>query len=303
MGTPEKTGSVLIVEDEVHERELMRRMLSKGGFTAIHEAEHGQDALERLEKLQEPPDLIVSDLRMPVMNGFKLAEHNFRNFGIPFVACTAISDCNAAINLMEYGVKDFLVKPIEMNRFIRTVSAAIQRNVISSLGMRREEHLDGNLSSIEISSSRAQLLLALDWVRNKTNGLFSGPEQSHFLNFSNEFLINAFEHGSLKMTERDKCRLLNDGIYDKEIKRREAGCAARIKIDIAILDGRIALRISDEGHGFDYAKYLSMDEDALLEKLEQPNGRGIHISTRYFDSIGYTRNGSTVTLIKSIARA
>jgi CheY-like chemotaxis protein len=82
-------SSVLVVEDEPETRELMRRMLEKGGWSAV-EAPNGRVALQRLAESQ--PALILLDLMMPEMDGFQFLEELRREESwrsIPVVVVTA----------------------------------------------------------------------------------------------------------------------------------------------------------------------------------------------------------------------
>ena len=72
----ETTGTVLVVEDDTDTRELLRRSLTADGWTII-EAEHGETGLARVA--ESPPDLIVLDLMMPVMDGFEFLIRLRRN--------------------------------------------------------------------------------------------------------------------------------------------------------------------------------------------------------------------------------
>jgi CheY-like chemotaxis protein len=81
--------SVLLVEDDIDLRELMRRMLQQGGWTVI-EADNGRIALDLLR--EHRPNLIVSDLMMPEMDGFDFIEAVRRHPSfctIPIVVATA----------------------------------------------------------------------------------------------------------------------------------------------------------------------------------------------------------------------
>ena len=66
--SPPDKGTVLIVEDDTASREALTDLLQMEGYRAS-QAENGLDALEQLEAATSPPDLILLDLDMPVMNG------------------------------------------------------------------------------------------------------------------------------------------------------------------------------------------------------------------------------------------
>jgi signal transduction histidine kinase/DNA-binding response OmpR family regulator len=88
-GVAPTSGQVLVVEDDEETREMMCRILRKEGY-GVAEATNGQEALARVEA--RPPDLILLDLMMPVMDGFEFTAElrkveGWR--GIPIIVCTA----------------------------------------------------------------------------------------------------------------------------------------------------------------------------------------------------------------------
>jgi CheY-like chemotaxis protein len=65
--------AILLVEDAADLRELVAFLLRREGYE-VHEAEHGQDALDQLETMNPAPGLLLLDLMMPVMSGLELLE-------------------------------------------------------------------------------------------------------------------------------------------------------------------------------------------------------------------------------------
>jgi anti-sigma regulatory factor (Ser/Thr protein kinase) len=84
---------------------------------------------------------------------------------------------------------------------------------------------------------------------------------------------------------------------------REVACFSKITIEAAVLRHDIFVKISDEGSGFDFMKYLNMSQEEQFDRLELPNGRGINISRLFFDSIEYEKGGSSVVLQKKASAA
>jgi CheY-like chemotaxis protein len=300
MATDIGKQTVLAVEDEPAVREFITLALQDAGYDVVG-AENGRQAVELLKNMPNKVDVIVSDLMMPVMNGLELAKFNYENNGLPFVVCTALYDTHMAINLLKYNVQDYVIKPIDDEQsFVNIVNTAAMRNFRRMFKQDDAEPLYGNVSTITIPSKRSQMLLAIDWVRMQTAEKLSAREGEKFLNYTHEFLMNSYEHGSLKLGETEKAELLNHGNYEKELKTREGECQAKITIDLAILKNRISLKISDEGNGFEFERYLHMSEQTLIDRLYMPNGRGIYIAAAYFDSIEYTNGGSSVMLTKNV---
>ena len=120
---------ILIVEDDVDSRILLERMLLSQGY-AVDSAANGVEALEKANL--SPPDLIVSDIMMPEMDGFELCRKvktDERLRTIPFVFYTATfieaKDEKLAISL---GASDFLLKPMTPEDLFRAIKDIINEH-------------------------------------------------------------------------------------------------------------------------------------------------------------------------------
>lgn len=108
-----KQARVLIVDDQAHNRELLKVMLMPEGYELLTAAS-GEDALEIVER--EPPDLILLDVMMPGMNGYEVAAKLKDNSGskhIPIIMVTALDDRAGRLLGLNAGADDFLTKPID----------------------------------------------------------------------------------------------------------------------------------------------------------------------------------------------
>jgi len=107
---------VLIVDDEITARFVMREVLLNAGF-AVEEAEDGAAALRVLEELK--PDIVISDVMMPVMDGFALCEEIRRRPAgklLPVLMVTGLDDTESIHRAYEVGATDFITKPF--NRLV-----------------------------------------------------------------------------------------------------------------------------------------------------------------------------------------
>ena len=113
---------VLIVDDREDNRYLLRMLMQGHGFE-VEEAVHGQQALEHARA--RAPDLVISDLLMPVMDGYSLLREwkaDAALHGIPFMVYTATyTETKDAKLAMDMGADAFLVKPAEPDVFIDRV--------------------------------------------------------------------------------------------------------------------------------------------------------------------------------------
>ena len=120
--------TILIVDDNEQNLDLLQVLLSGNGYQVVSAA-NGAEALAKAR--QNPPDLVVSDILMPVMDGFALCREwkkDERLRQIPFVFYTATyideHDREFAFSL---GAEQFLVKPVEPEVFMRTILEVIQQ--------------------------------------------------------------------------------------------------------------------------------------------------------------------------------
>jgi CheY-like chemotaxis protein len=295
--------TILFAEDDPPVRKLISTVLTENGFEVL-DAAGGKEAIEIYKTAGDKRegrsiDAIISDLRMPNVSGEEFAKFNYENDNLPFIACTAYSDAKLALSLLKFGIQDYVVKPIKAKHFIKVIDNVISRAIDRLLKVETNRYA-GNVESIEIPTRKNHIYLSLDWIREQIEGSFSQQEKNKFLNFISEFLLNAYEHGNLNIGEEEKSQFIETGTFESELKSREEGNDKKITVAASVLGDEIAVNIKDEGDGFDYEKYLKMTQDELLERLEMPNGRGIYMSTNYFDSIEYSDGGTSVQLVKSI---
>lgn len=118
---------ILLVEDNFFMRESIAKMLELEGFE-VFLAENGYDALEILKKIR--PDLIISDINMPAMDGitfYHTVRGNKRWSGIPFIFLTA-NDTPADIQQgRELGAEEYVTKPVESRDLLAIVNARLLR--------------------------------------------------------------------------------------------------------------------------------------------------------------------------------
>src|SRR5450830_1733500 len=105
--------SVLVVDDEPHMRRILEIMLQRNGYR-VFGAGNGLEALEIVEA--EKIDLIITDMRMSVMNGIELLI-KLRNDGvdIPVIVITAHGSVESAVEAMKYGASDYILRPFDID--------------------------------------------------------------------------------------------------------------------------------------------------------------------------------------------
>jgi CheY-like chemotaxis protein len=112
---------ILVVEDDRFIQETLKVLLNMEGYE-VDVANNGLEALNLLSSSSCPPDLIVLDLMMPIMNGLEFHKHikNHPRWGaIPIILLT--TDPRADERGKQMGARESLKKPVEMNRLLEVV--------------------------------------------------------------------------------------------------------------------------------------------------------------------------------------
>jgi phosphoserine phosphatase RsbU/P len=118
--------SILVVEDEQTLRRLLEYRLKKS--YAVRTAANGEEALDRIG--EEIPDLIISDIMMPKMDGFALqaALHQHSNTrAIPFIFLTAKADEQSRLRGQRTGVDDYITKPFDIDQLLSRIERLLER--------------------------------------------------------------------------------------------------------------------------------------------------------------------------------
>ena len=125
--TSEKLNTVLFIDDEKPWLEAIRLAVKGASFRVIT-AESGEAALRKMKRSM--PDLILSDVRMPVMNGFDLFEKVKRDprlKRIPYVFMSNLDDFDARKTARELGADDYVEKPFDSEQMKSVVSGLLTR--------------------------------------------------------------------------------------------------------------------------------------------------------------------------------
>ncbi|MCL6458431.1 MAG: response regulator, partial [Gorillibacterium sp.] len=141
---------VLIVDDEPVIRAGLAQLINweQYGFTIAAKAKNGEHALQLITN--ETPDLIITDIRMPKMDGLQLIQtlREDRNLQTPVIILTGFNEFDYAHQAIRFQVRDYLLKPVDKAELI----AALQR-------IRASLSIDHSLPPDSHSGNAIQLLL------------------------------------------------------------------------------------------------------------------------------------------------
>lgn len=117
--------TVLIVDDALFMRMMIRDILSKDGFEVIGEAENGVEAVERYKEMR--PDLVTMDIVMPEMDGIEAVRQIMKiDPNAKILMCSAMGQQPLVVEALEAGAKDFIIKPFQPSKVIEAVEKALK---------------------------------------------------------------------------------------------------------------------------------------------------------------------------------
>jgi DNA-binding NtrC family response regulator len=132
---------IFLVDDDDGSRDAMRRTLERVGY----ELEAFPSAEQALERLRDGsvPDAIVSDVRMPGMDGYEfLRAVRTENPNLPFLLVTAYADIEDAVTALQEGADDYLTKPVQMQELRKRVQLQLDRRLLSDENRRLRQRLE-----------------------------------------------------------------------------------------------------------------------------------------------------------------
>ncbi len=128
--------SVLYVEDDLFIRKVMLNILSKN-LREVYTAENGLEGLNLYKRLQ--PDIVLTDIRMPVMDGLEMASQiRSLNKTAPIIVTTAYGDTENLLRSIEIGIDSYVLKPIDKNKLL-TVLRKYAEEIILRKKLREQE--------------------------------------------------------------------------------------------------------------------------------------------------------------------
>lgn len=288
------TSTIMLVDERPAGMEALSACLDAAEHTLVTVA----DGLAAWEMLLADPcrfDLVILDQATPGLDGvrlFKKMQGHPVLHGVPAILQT---DSTGRARVHDEGLSAVLscvVKPYEQAELARCLATALQSRVCYRSSLEGPEYRGDALGSAReatftfktIHSARALAALLANTC----------PEPQRVVVGLAELLLNAVEHGNLRISYDEKTRLRRENRWEEEVAARLADPANADKevwVEYAREPDRIRVLIRDQGDGFDWRSYLAMDPANAIGL----HGRGIAIARMMsFDSIAYRGKGNEV---------
>jgi putative two-component system response regulator len=296
-GTKNSSGKILIVDDDVINRDILDKTLQEEGYVTTT-AKDGAEAWEILEKDTAGFDAILLDWIMPIMDGMallKLIKSHDRLNQIPVIMQTSIDSQSRILEGIQAEAFHYLTKPYDSDILLAVVANALSdqnkfnkliceiRNKNNSFSLLRE-------GSFEFSTMQEGEELAILLAH-------SCPEPKKVVFGLSALFTNAVEHGNLGLTYHGKSNFLMRSSLEEEIEHRLSlpeNSGKTVKVNMQRVDSEIHFQILDDGMGFEWQQYFEFS----AERAFDAHGRGIAMSNMIsFDRLEYFGKGNEVLAV------
>lgn len=290
-----KLAKLLVVDDEPFNLEIIAEHLDGAGYELVT-ANDGQEAWELLQNAREDEfDALILDRMMPRMDGLtllKLVKHEARFRQVPVIMQTAAASKEQVMEGIQNGAYYYLTKPFD-GEVLATIVRAALTDRAGWKDLAREAQQEGHILSLMQSGTFR--FRSLEDARGLAHILAGRcPDPTNVGLGLLELLVNAVEHGNLGISTKEKARLLHQGVWEEEVRRRtdlpeNAGKWA--EVSVVREDRIIRFHIRDSGPGFDWKAFEQFDPARAFE----PNGRGIALARQLcFADLEYLGTGNEV---------
>ncbi|RMG67683.1 MAG: sigma-54-dependent Fis family transcriptional regulator [Calditrichaeota bacterium] len=214
---------ILIVDDEVDALDLMEELFQKNGYET-YTARNGVQALKIIR--EQEPDIVISDIVMPEMDGMKLLEAVSKEYpDISMIMITAHGTIETAVEAMKKGAKDYILKPLRLDEILTKVKNNAELKAL----MRENQYLREKLSekyglgNIVGKNKKMQELFNLiqDVARTSSTVLIRGESGT-----GKELIANAIHFNSDRVNKpfiKINCGVLAENLLESELFGHEKG--------------------------------------------------------------------------------
>jgi CheY-like chemotaxis protein/anti-sigma regulatory factor (Ser/Thr protein kinase) len=290
-------ATILVVEDTPEEAVMIEGLLEKQGFD-VQVATQGREALAMLAK--STPDVIVTDLNMPEMDGLELMDHLVAEHPrVPVILMTAFGSEDIAVAALKKGAAYYIPK-----RHLTQDLAPSVRKLISVRELREQRagmadcfrqaeavlRIDNDLDRVAPTAAYLEDLIAFHLQ------IEDDPRLVQVGTSVSEAITNGIEHGNLEIDSSIRqedfaafVKLARQRATEKPYRDRKIEIRVRIELQ------RVSVTVADEGKGFDPDAVPDPSDPANLLNV---SGRGLFLISSFMDVVSHNERGNAITMVK-----
>lgn len=293
--------TALVVDDSKVDQRLAGGLLENRVDLKVAYAGNGVEALEWMKTSE--PDLVLTDLQMPEMDGLQLVRAiRAKHPNVPIILMTAMGSEEIAAEALRAGAAGYVPK-----RYLsRDLTQVVERTLALTGHQREQVHVVACIDSVEtrftLGNDSGVIHPLLQYLRQEMTrmNLCDETELMRVRVALDEALTNAMHHGNLEASSElreqmgdDYHALIAQRRFTPPYADRKVRVVARISTDEA------HFTIRDEGPGFDVSSLPDPTDPANLQKC---SGRGLLLIRTFMDEVKHSEKGNEVTMVKRRSR-
>ena len=288
---------VLVVDDSPIDRRLAGAIVEKSAEWKAAYASNGVEALAAIKR--EQPDIVLTDMQMPEMDGLELVAEIRQQFPlIPVILMTAHGSEDIAIQALRQGAASYVPKRILAQELAPTIESVLAVVAVDQRRRRVLAYLRKSNLHFELPNDPALVPPLVLMLQENLLGMNLCDETGRIrLGIAlEEALVNAMYHGNLEVSS--DLRRDSDRPYLEMIERRRRLAPFKdrvIRVDATLGPDEAVFVIADEGPGFDPNQ---LPDPTNPSNMEVTSGRGLLLIRTFMDSVAYNAQGNQITLRK-----
>jgi len=294
---------ILVAEDSATQATQIRGLLEEANYE-VDVVSNGKEALQRLRSGTDP-DLVLTDMVMPVMDGLQLVRAVRVHYSdIPVILMTSQGTDAIAIEALEDGAAGYVPKSQVSLRLIDEIAQVLHVSQVN----RSYERLLGCLTRTEFSFQLSNDVELIDPLVDLLLQMMAGMRLCDStgrvrvgLAIEHAFL-NALYRGNLEISPADMVttrEMMVQGAPSAGLAAQRLSqspyCDRRIALDVKMSPDEARFVIRDEGPGFDTSKLPNRGDP---EVLEEKGGHGLLLMRTFLDEVTFNARGNEVTMVK-----
>ena len=291
---------VLVADDNPEEARLIIRLLEQAGLEASHVFD-GAAAFEAVSERR--PDLLITDMRMPGMDGLELVRRLAHEVpSLPVVLVTGYGSGETAIRALRQGAAGYVPKSQILEELIPTIEGVLE--VVQERYERTQvlHYLQGSRTELILPNEQELIggvVALLQGLYHEHYPECADSERLQIGTAMREALRNAMHHGNLEISS--EYRKHTSEVYDRLVRKRladERYSRRRVRIAASYGATTFTCVVGDEGAGFDPTE---VPDPTDAENLLKASGRGLYLITSFMDEVHFNDSGNEITMVKRIS--
>ncbi len=289
---------ILIVEDEYPVRDVLKIALSENGYM-VYEAENGKQGIQMF--IDNIPDIVLTDVKMPGISGIEVTKKiKEAQPDADVVIMTGYGSEELVIEAIRAGATNYLKKPVSFDELFNIFDHIIFKRENRKRFEVIKEGVIYEKKTVTINNDISKIWGIVNQVLYNIPPVLGEKTIEGLKLGLYEILVNAIEHGNLGITAKEKEESLKNTSYSDLMNSRMNMANEKnrtVMIHSVYEVKKLTIEIIDQGVGFNYKELKTL---ADTETLMGIHGRGIILTSLYYDKLEFKGPGNTVVLEKNL---